>query len=94
MKIKRYQQGGPMPAGAPEAGAQQDPIAMIAQIFAEGLQAQDCSLLAQGAEAFLQLVGQAMGGAPQGPAGEVPEGTEPVFKKGGKMVRRRKCGSK
>lgn len=88
MKIKRFQEGGSVdPAMAPEAaqtapeqGAQQDPLMQIAEMFAQGLQAQDCQLLAQGAEMFLQLISQAQGaGAPQG---------EPVFKKGGKIARR------
>ena len=66
---------------APEAGAQgggEDPLMQIAQIFAQGLQTQDCNLLAQGAQAFLEMLQQTMG-AEQG---------QPVFKKGGKLVRR------
>ena len=84
-----------MPA-APEAapaGAQdgQDPIMQIADIFAQALQSGDCNMLAQGAEMFIQLVSQAMGqGGPQGPVDQAPEG-EPVFKKGGKLVKRKKC---
>lgn len=80
-----------MPAtpGAAPVGAQggQDPIIQIADIFAQALQSGDCNMLAQGAEMFLQLVSQAMG---QGPVDQVPEG-EPVFKKGGKLVKRKKC---
>ena len=91
MKLMKYQQGGqaPMPAEAP--APEQDPIMMIADMFAQGLQNQDCGMLAQGAEMFLQMVSQAQGG--QAPVGEVPAG-EPVFKKGGKMVKRQKCAKK
>ena len=95
MKVKKFQEGGNMPAPAagapvgPEGG--QDPIMQIADIFAQGLQSGDCNMLAQGAQMFIQLVSQTMGqGAPQGPVDQVPEG-EPVFKQGGKIVKRKKC---
>lgn len=74
---------------SPEGG--QDPVMQIAEIFAQGLQNGDCNLLAQGAELFLQFLSQAMGqNGPQEPVDQVPEG-EPVFKKGGKLVKRKKC---
>lgn len=94
MKIKKFQEGGAMPAGeaapmGPEGG--QDPLMQIAEIFAQGLQGGDCQMLAQGAEMFLQVIAQAMGqGGPQGPVDQAPEG-EPVFKKGGKLIKRKKC---
>ena len=96
MKVKKFQEGGAMPTApvegapmGPEGG--QDPIMQIADIFAQGLQSGDCNMLAQGAEMFLQFISQAMEqGAPQGPVDQVPEG-EPVFKKGGKIVKRKKC---
>lgn len=72
-------------AGAEEqpTGAQEDPMMQVVQMFAEGLQKQDCQLLAQGAQMFLQLVQQQQGGAaPQEEQGQ------PVFKKGGILVRR------
>lgn len=96
MKFRKFQAGGPMVAEdpnavaagapvekgmAPEAAAQgggEDPLMQIAQIFAQGLQTQDCNLLAQGAQAFLEMLQQTMN-AEQG---------QPVFKKGGKLVRR------
>ena len=91
MKLMKFQQGGqaPMPEAAP--APEQDPIMMIADMFAQGLQNQDCGMLAQGAEMFLQMISQAQGGP--APVGEVPAG-EPVFKKGGKMVKRKKCAKK
>lgn len=85
-----------MPA-TPEANAQvgpeegQNPIIQIADIFAQALQAGDCNMLAQGAEMFLELVSQTMSQeGPQGPVDQAPQG-EPVFKKGGKLIKRKKC---
>ena len=83
----------PAPAGGAPTGPEngQDPIMQIADIFAQGLQNGDCNMLAQGAQMFIQFISQTMGqGAPQGPVDQVPEG-EPVFKKGGKIIKRKKC---
>lgn len=93
--VKKFQAGGnaPMPnspenqpAAQPNGGGQ-DPLLQIAEIMAQGLQTQNCELLAQGAQAFLMLLQQAQG-AQQAPVGE-PQG-EPVFKKGGKICGRKK----
>lgn len=97
MKIKKFQEGGQVaspeampieggapagPAAAPQGG--EDPIMAIAQLFAQGLQNQDCQALAQGAQMFLELMQQASAGA---------EG-QPVFAKGGKMVARKPASFK
>ena len=75
------QEGGP--EGAPQEGGQEDPMMQLAQIFAQGLQNQDCQALAQGAQMFLQLLEQAQGGGqPQEPQGE------PVFRRGGVLAYR------
>jgi hypothetical protein len=97
MKIKKFQMGGEVPAGTPApasapveatAPASGDDVLMqIAQLFAQGLQTGDCNLLAQGAEAFLMLLQQASAPAPMEAA---PQG-QPVFKKGGKLIGRKKC---
>lgn len=95
MKVVKYmQEGGAMPV-APEAAPQggmpaegQDPLMQIAEIFSQGLQSGDCQMLAQGAEAFLQLLSQAMGQGPQGPVDQAPQG-EPVFRRGGVISRRK-----
>lgn len=63
------------PAGAPTDG--EDPLMQIVQMFVQGLQSQDCNLLAQGAQMFLELIQQGQGG-----------GQQPVFKRGGRLVRR------
>ena len=67
---------------APEEGGQEDPMMQLAQLFAQGLQNQDCQMLAQGAQMFLQLVEQS-----QGEGAEEPQG-EPVFRKGGRLAYR------
>lgn len=87
MKLRKYQQGGPMPAeaavdpamagGAP--APEQDPIMMMAEGAMIALQNQDCQTAMQVCEMLLQLVQGAQGAAPAG---------EPVFRKGGKLARR------
>lgn len=86
--IKKFQAGGPMPAEAaaaapapaPEQGGG-DPIMQIAEMAGAALQSQDCAMAMQVCEAFMMLVEQmAGGGAPQG---------QPVFAKGGKLIRRK-----
>lgn len=67
---------------APEEGGQEDPMMQLAQLFAQGLQNQDCQMLAQGAQMFLQLVEQSQGGGAKEPQGE------PVFSKGGRLAYR------
>lgn len=94
--VRKFQQGGPMPAeeqmpaeepmpaeeGAPTEGGQ-DPMMMLAQGAMQALQSQDCQVAMQVCEALLQLVQQAQGGG----APEEPQG-EPVFRKGGVLLRR------
>ena len=67
---------------APEEGGQEDPMMQLTQLFAQGLQNQDCQMLAQGAQMFLQLVEQLQGGGAEEPQGE------PVFRKGGRLAYR------
>ena len=67
---------------APEEGGQENPMMQLAQLFAQGLQNQDCQMLAQGAQMFLQLVEQLQGGVAEEPQGE------PVFRKGGRLAYR------
>ena len=79
------QEGAPVEGGAMPQEGGEDPLMQIVEVFAQGLQNQDCSMLAQGAQMFLQLVQEAQGaGAPAG----APEG-QPVFAKGGKLVSRK-----
>ena len=97
--VKKYQMGGAAPAPeaapqgtpAPEAGGAPaegggDPLMALAELAMQGLQNQDCAALTQLAEQFLALLDQAGAGAEPAPAPE--QGA--VFKKGGKIVARRK----
>ena len=67
---------------APEEEGQENLMMQLAQLFAQGLQNQDCQMLAQGAQMFLQLVEQSQGGGAEEPQGE------PVFRKGGRLAYR------
>ncbi len=92
--VRKFQQGGEIPSeepmapegSAPEAapadGASQDPMMMLAEAAAQALQAQDCQIAMQVCQGLVALVQQIGGGAPQEPQGE------PVFKKGGVLLRR------
>lgn len=77
---KKFQQGGAVDAPVEQEApiepveSQEDPMMQLAQVFAQGLQNQDCQTLAQGAQMFLQMIQQ------QAPAQN--EG-EPVFAKNG-----------
>lgn len=92
MIVKKFQEGGqisqPAPTEQPTSGP--DVLMQIADIFAQGLQQGDCNMLAQGAQMFIQLISQATQGGPQGPVDQIPSGS-PVFKKGGKLIKRKKC---
>ena len=97
--IARFQEGGAVPAEAPDAPvaaeptegadpaaqAAQDPIMQLADLANQALQGQDCQAALAVCEAFLGLI-QGGGGEPA-PA-PAPEDGAPVFKKGGKIVRR------
>lgn len=92
---RKFQQGGEMTAeGAPEeaaapeaqaapeeGGAEQDPMAAIAQGAMQALQNQDCQTALQVCQALVQLMQQAQGGQPA-------EQGEPVYRRGGILVRR------
>lgn len=74
--------GAPVDETAPNQGAEQDPIMVLAQMSAQAIQFQDCQMAMQVCQAFLEIVQQMQGGAPEEPQGE------PVFRKGGTLVRR------
>lgn len=95
--IKKFQMGGEIaPEAAPEQmpaegapapgpeGGQGDPLAEVAQLAAQALQSQDCNAAMQVCQIFLQMVQQMQGQPEPEPAGE------PVFRKGGVLVRRNK----
>lgn len=92
--VKKFQQGGPvapeeempaeeMPAeGTPEAAPQDNPLIALAEAAMQGLQSQDCQIMAQVCQGLLEIVQQMQEPAPQEATGE------PVFKKGGVLLRR------
>lgn len=93
MKLgNKFQAGGPMPAGAPAQAPQggEDPTAMLLQAAQQAVQGQDCQMAMQ----VCQMVIEALGGgggpqeaAPQEAAPAPAEG-EPVYRRGGRLVRR------
>lgn len=101
--ISKFQEGGAMPTGAEQApvdpateggaapapaeGGEGDPIMQIAQLSQQALETQDCQAALAVCEAFMALV-QGGGGA-GAPAEAAPAG-QPVFAKGGKLVRFKK----
>jgi hypothetical protein len=75
-------EGAPEEAAPEEQGGGQDPLMQVAQLAAQALQNQDCQAAMQVCQVFLQLVQQAQGGGQEQPQGE------PVYRKGGVLVRR------
>lgn len=71
----------PVQEQAPEQGEQQDPMMMLAQMSAQALQNQDCQMAMQVCQAFLEILQQMQGGAPEQSQGE------PVFAKNGAKLR-------
>lgn len=92
MKLKnKFQEGGAMPAGAPAAAPQggEDPMAMLMQGAQQAVEAQDCQIAMQVCQMLLELAG---GGAPAeaapAEAAPAPAEGEPVYRRGGRLVRR------
>ena len=84
-KLRKLQEGGEIPAGAPapEQAPEQggDPLEQIVMAAAQAVQTQDAQLALQVCQALVEL---AQGGSEQ-PAPVAPEGQAPVYKKGGKL---------
>ena len=80
-----------MPAGAPAAAPQggEDPMAMLMQGAQQAVQAQDCQIAMQVCQMLLELAG---GGAPAeaapAEAAPAPAEGEPVYRRGGRLLRR------
>ena len=92
MKLgRKFQEGGQMPAGAPAATPQggEDPMAMLMQGAQQAVEAQDCEIAMQVCQMLLELAG---GGAPAeaapAEAAPAPAEGEPVYRRGGRLVRR------
>jgi hypothetical protein len=92
MKLgRKFQEGGAMPAEAPAAAPQggEDPMAMLMQGAEQAVSAQDCEIAMQVCQMLLELAG---GGAPAeaapAEAAPAPAEGEPVYRRGGRLVRR------
>lgn len=93
-KISKFQEGGPMPQGAPEQemapeqapqGGAQDPMGQILQVAAQALQTQNCEAAMAVCQALMQLAQGAAGGPEQAPQ------EEPQFaRNGARLVRIRR----
>lgn len=91
--IKKFQEGGAMPqdAGAAQAAPQggEDPTAMLMQGAQQAVQNQDCQIAIQVCQMVLEMLGG--GGAPAegaGPEAAAPAEGEPVYRAGGRLIRR------
>ena len=95
IKLQKYQAGGEMAAGAPaedptmaagapapeaQGGNPEELLMQLAQVAAQALQNQDCEAAMAVCQGFIQMIQQMQGGG-------APEG-EPVYKRGGKLVKR------
>jgi hypothetical protein len=92
MKLgRKFQEGGAMPAEAPAAAPQggEDPMAMLMQGAEQAVSAQDCEIAMQVCQMLLELAG---GGAPAeaapAEAAPAPAEGEPVYRRGGRLIRR------
>lgn len=84
--VRRFQEGGPMPEG----GGGEDPMMQLIQAAAQAVQSQDCQTAMAVCQALVQMAQGGPQGGPEGaPAPEeaAPEG-EPVYRRGGRLVRR------
>lgn len=93
MKLgSKFQAGGPMPAGAPAQAPQggEDPTAMLLQGAQQAVQGQDCEMAMQVCQMLIEALGG--GGSPQEAAPQeaapAPAEGEPVYRRGGRLVRR------
>ena len=93
MKLgNKFQAGGPMPAGAPAQAPQggEDPTAMLLQGAQQAVQGQDCEMAMQVWQMLIEALGG--GGSPQEAAPQeaapAPAEGEPVYRRGGRLVRR------
>ena len=86
--VKFLQEGGVTPEAAPveeaPAAPEQggDPMEQILQAAAQAVQTQDAQLALQVCQALVEMAG---GGAPT--PEQAPPGQEPVYRKGGRLVR-------
>ena len=84
--IKKFQEGGAAPQAAAQQGGGEDPTAMLMQGAQQAVQNQDCQIAIQVCQMVLEMLG---GGAPAEGAPEeaAPAEGQPVYRRGGKLVR-------
>lgn len=87
--VNLFQAGGPMPAGAAAPQGGEDPTAMLLQAAQQAVQGQDCQIAMQVCQMLIQALGGAapQEAAPQEAAPAPAEG-EPVYRRGGRLLRR------
>lgn len=84
MKLSRkFQEGGAMP----QEQAAQDPTQILMQGAQQAVQNQDCQIALQVCQMLIEALGGGMQ-AQQQPAAPAPAEGEPVYKKGGRLLRR------
>ena len=89
--IGKFQEGGAMApqGGAPAPQGGEDPMAMLMQGAQQALEGQDCQIAMQVCQMLLELAGGgAQDGAPAPAAAPAPAEGEPVYRRGGRLVRR------
>ena len=93
MKLgNKFQARRPMPAGAPAQAPQggEDPTAILLQGAQQAVQGQDCEMAMQVCQMLIEAWGG--GGSPQEAAPQeaapAPAEGEPVYRRGGRLVRR------
>ena len=90
--ISKFQEGGAMPPqdGAPAPQGGEDPMAMLIQGAQQAVEDQNCQIAMQVCQMLLELVGGGALGAAPGPeaAAPAPAEGEPVYRRGGRLVRR------
>lgn len=95
MKFKnKFQEGGPMPAdpaaqgGAPAEQGAGDPMAELLQGAQQAVESGNCDIALQVCQMFVELAGGAAAPAPEAEAAPAPAEGEPVYRAGGRLVRR------
>ena len=76
-------EGAPAEAAPTQGQGQEDPIAQLVAMAQQALKSQDCQAAMAVCQGFMMLVSQSSQGGEQAP----PAG-EPVYKKGGTLLRR------
>ena len=90
--ISKFQEGGAMPpqGGAPAPQGGEDPMAMLMQGAQQAVEDQNCQIAMQVCQMLLELVGGGAPGVAPGheAAAPAPAEGEPVYRRGGRLVRR------